>query len=97
MIDSANVVKSYVHDQLISPRASSNGSGSRVLLDDLLPALTSPAADSVEAESALYTLEDILGGHCGVACITARALKDLAKTNSTQRKIQTEVKVACML
>ena len=41
----------------------------------------------INKEHALYALEDILGGHIAVACISMRNLVDLAE-NRNQREVR---------
>ncbi|TRY76793.1 hypothetical protein TCAL_07410 [Tigriopus californicus] len=85
------VVRSYVDHELVEATAQHDNPLS--FLDILRPYLNGSMPD-MDSETALYCLEDILGGHSAVGCMVLRVLKDIAENADTQKKIKQEL--ACV-
>ena len=87
-------VRHYVKENIIAPkrlRRDSLGEKSVDFLDSIMDYIDGKANDQKDAiltsQSALYALEDILGGHSAVANIILRILFDLAlETNDDAKK-----------
>ena len=72
----------------------------QVLLDYLLPSIRGEKRggsggeldqSELDADMALYSLEDILGGHTAIACMAVRVIWDLMKNGDTVREIRKEI------
>ena len=86
-------VRNYVKEKIIAPkrqRRDSLGEKSADFLDTIMDYIDGKANDQKDAiltsQSALYALEDILGGHSAVANITLRILFDLALNKHDEAK-----------
>ena len=78
---------------------------SQVLLDFLLPSITGEKnrvgggaegelldqSSEMDAEMALYSLEDILGGSAAIACMAVRVIWDLIQNPGTVKEIRKEI------
>ena len=75
-----------------------------MLLDYLLPSITGEKkgvggnaegeldqSSEMDAEMALYSLEDILGGSAAIACMAVRGIWDLIRNPDTSREIRKEI------
>lgn len=82
------VVRNYVDHELVEATAQHDNPLS--FLDILRPYLNGSMPD-MDSETALYCLEDILGGHSAVGCMVLRVLKDIAENQETQKKIKEEL------
>ena len=71
----------------------------QVLLDYLMPSIRGEKRagageldqSELDADMALYSLEDILGGHTAIACMAVRVIWDLMKNGDTAREIRREI------
>ena len=86
-------VRHYVKENIIAPkrqRRDSLGEKSVDFLDTIMDYIDGKSNDQKDAiltsQSALYALEDILGGHSAVANIILRILFDLALDNHDEAK-----------
>jgi len=86
-------VRQYVKEKIIAPkrqRRDSLGEKTADFLDTIMDYIDGKANDQKDAiltsQSALYALEDILGGHSAVANITLRILFDLALNKHDEAK-----------
>ena len=94
VITASSNVRHYVKENIIAPkrlRRDSLGEKSVDFLDSIMDYIDGKANDQKDAiltsQSALYALEDILGGHSAVANIILRILFDLAlETNDDAKK-----------
>jgi cytochrome P450 family 307 subfamily A len=78
-------VRHFVESEIIAPKRNADkttNTRTKDFLDSLMTYIDSKAnatdTDVLSSQSALYALEDILGGHSAVANITLRILFDLA-------------------
>lgn len=70
-----------------------------MLLDYLLPSLTGEKSQKscdldqteMDADMAMYALEDILGGHTAIACMAIRVIWDVLKNPETVKEIRAEI------
>ena len=75
-----------------------------MLLDYLLPSITGEKnglggsaegeldqSSEMDAEMALYSLEDILGGSAAIACMAVRVIWDLIQNPDTAKEIRKEI------
>ena len=95
-------VRRYVEEQIIAPKkaAKSNGATSSDFLDTIMVYLEGTNGqhdDALNSQSALYALEDILGGHAAVANITLRILYDLALEDHKGVKGQVQKQINTLL
>ena len=81
MKQASGEVRRYVEDKIIAPKKMQDKSQTTDFLDSIMRYLegsNTDEDDALNSQSALYALEDILGGHAAVANITLRILYDLA-------------------
>jgi len=99
----AGKVRTFVVSEFIDPYLSRTENSTpddepETLLSQLAPHMRDRADNDdthghglLAKNTALYALEDILGGSCAVGCITLRMLRDLAKHPEIQTKIYEEL------
>ena len=93
-------VRRYVEEKVIAPKKSAKSSTSSDFLDTIMVYLEGTNGqhdDALNSQSALYALEDILGGHAAVANITLRILYDLALEDHTVVKGQVQKQINTLL
>lgn len=93
MKKSSEEIRDFILEKIIEDRfeAWNVGNDSNDYIDSLIDHVKSDMEPKIEWETALFTLEDIIGGHSAVGNFIVKVLGYVAQEKSVQKNIQAEI------
>lgn len=95
MKEASHKVRTFVEESIIEPKRRSLEKGSD-FLDSIMGYLDDKESQGIlTSQTALFALEDILGGHSAVANIILRILFDIALNKQSALEIRSQIEAVC--